>query len=60
MYFKDLKCKKCGKEFALTYTIDYVYKMKLNNKLEYFCSWRCFDRFKKDNEKIKKNFEIYC
>lgn len=56
MYFRDLKCKQCKKDFAVMNIVEYAYKIKskTDGSIKYFCSWKCLLRYKKDHNIVSK------
>lgn len=51
------RCKNCHNLFYVSYKPDYVLKKWIHNRLEYFCSYKCYKEFgdKKQGEEEVKN-----
>lgn len=51
---KEKICKNCGKKFIVSYPKIYTYKRAIRGKIEYFCSWSCYN--KTDTKKKRKPY----
>lgn len=45
--FTVRECYVCGKDFVVQDTGGYVYKTIDKNRLQYFCSWSCMQKFRR-------------
>lgn len=51
-----MRCSECKKDFCTLgfYMKDYVYKVKSDNNVKYFCSYTCYKKYLDSKEKEKK------
>lgn len=50
------KCSECGKNICILYSTIWVYKKKIGNLVNYYCSYSCYKKAGGDDGKLRKKY----
>lgn len=49
------KCPVCGKEFDISYYVNYVYKKSMNGRTIHYCGYNCMRVVEREQEELERS-----